>query len=66
MAVGVPPANLHTGDSVIVTSDGVSTTGLQFSGAMRTSVGFIYANMCNNSSAAINEGSITIDFLVLR
>ena len=61
-----PSGAVHTGDTIIVTPSDITTFPLQFSGSIRPSVGFIYANVCNNGPSTINEPPITVNVLVLR
>jgi hypothetical protein len=58
--------NLHSTDTVIVTPSEISHFPLQYSSAIRASVGFIYANVCNNGGTTFDDPPITINFLVLR
>jgi hypothetical protein len=58
--------NLQSTDTVIVTPSEISHFPLQYSTAIRASVGFIYANVCNNGGTTFDDPPITINFMVLR
>jgi hypothetical protein len=58
--------NLKSTDTVIVTPSEISHFPLQYTSAIRASVGFIYANVCNNGATTFDDPPITINFMVLR